>query len=105
MMVSETTYYICAAFLVFYVFSMVYGRLYTGMHSFTDCTVGALLGAAIWGLFVLFGDAVDTWLKTSGWIGMFSSTIKKPGAQTVSTQFLQPSFLFAFCLYTGTQSP
>jgi len=68
MMISQATFYIGSAILVFYVFSIVYGRLYTGMHSFIDCTVGALLGIGIWGLFVLYGDLVDTWLKSSGWI-------------------------------------
>ena len=55
--------------LVFYMLSIVFGRLYTGMHSFPDC-FGVLLGTGIWELFVLFGDILDTWLKTSGWIGM-----------------------------------
>lgn len=68
--VSQMTYYICSAMLVFYVFSIVFGRLYTGMHSFVDCAFGALLGAIIWSLYMLCGDVVDQWLKTSGWIGM-----------------------------------
>ncbi|KAF7799313.1 hypothetical protein EIP86_010545 [Pleurotus ostreatoroseus] len=68
MVVSSTMYWISAAVLLFYVFSIVYGRLYTAMHSFTDCTVGVLLGTAIWTVFVLYGDLVDRWLKTGGWI-------------------------------------
>lgn len=69
MQISQTTYYIFSGILLFYVFSIVYGRLYTGMHSFTDCTVGVLIGAGIWGLWVLVADALDHWLKTAGWIG------------------------------------
>ena len=69
MIVSETMYWTAAVVLLFYVFSIVYGRLYTAMHSFTDCLAGALLGAAIWGLFVRYGDPLDYWLKHSGWIG------------------------------------
>lgn len=69
MVISSTTYWISAAVLIFYVFSIVYGRLYTAMHSFTDCAVGVLMGTAIWTIFVLCGESVDHWLKTSGWIG------------------------------------
>ena len=71
MQISQTTYIIFSGILLFYVFSIVYGRLYTGMHSFTDCTVGVLIGAGIWGLYVLVGDALDHWLKTAGWIGTY----------------------------------
>ena len=69
MLVSPTLYWISAGVLSFYVFSIVYGRMYTAMHSFTDCTVGVLMGTAIWVIFVLFGDMLDYWLKHSGWIG------------------------------------
>ncbi|KAH6887799.1 sphingosine-1-phosphate phosphatase [Coprinopsis sp. MPI-PUGE-AT-0042] len=31
-----------------YAFSIVFGRLYTAMHSFTDCIAGTILGAGIW---------------------------------------------------------
>jgi dihydrosphingosine 1-phosphate phosphatase len=34
--------------LAIYTFSIVYGRLYTAMHSFSDCIVGVTLGAGIW---------------------------------------------------------
>jgi hypothetical protein len=30
------------------VFSIVFGRLYTAMHSFTDCATGVVMGAGIW---------------------------------------------------------
>ncbi|OCH86020.1 hypothetical protein OBBRIDRAFT_738818 [Obba rivulosa] len=65
---SQTTYYALSGLLLFYMFSIVYGRLYTGMHSFTDCAVGVFLGTFIWGVQVLFGKAFDTWVKTSGWL-------------------------------------
>jgi len=65
---SDATYYALSGFLLFYAFSIVYGRLYTGMHSFTDCAVGVLLGTFIWALQVLFGKAFDNWVMTSGWI-------------------------------------
>ena len=34
--------------LFIYAFSVVYGRLYTAMHSFTDCIAGIILGAGTW---------------------------------------------------------
>ncbi len=34
--------------LIIYTFSIVFGRLYTAMHSFTDCLMGVLLGTVIW---------------------------------------------------------
>ncbi|KAF5351029.1 hypothetical protein D9756_008418 [Leucocoprinus leucothites] len=46
--ISPTTFTILAALLGLYTFSIVFGRLYTAMHSFTDCAVGVLLGTAIW---------------------------------------------------------
>lgn len=71
MMISSTTYYISIAVLCIYVFSIVFGRIYTGMHSLTDCTFGVVLGVAIWGIYVFIGDWINLWLRTSGWIGQF----------------------------------
>lgn len=68
MQISGTTYAALVVLLVVYVFSVVYGRIYAGMHSFTDCTFGLVLGTAIWWLFYMCGDALDVWIKTSGWI-------------------------------------
>ena len=46
-LISRTTYILGIGVLLFYVFSIVYGRLYTGMHSFTDCAVGIALGVFV----------------------------------------------------------
>ncbi|KAI0062728.1 hypothetical protein BV25DRAFT_1803341 [Artomyces pyxidatus] len=56
-----------AAFLAFYVCSIVGGRLYTGMHGFLDCAAGVLLGAAVWGVQWTVMPLVERWLVTSGW--------------------------------------
>ncbi|RXW18956.1 hypothetical protein EST38_g6891 [Candolleomyces aberdarensis] len=45
---TTQTLTIISAVLVFYTFSIVFGRIYTGMHSFTDCVMGTILGAGIW---------------------------------------------------------
>ncbi|KAI0777323.1 PAP2-domain-containing protein [Trametes elegans] len=66
--ISSTTYAWLIALLVFYVFSIVYGRLYTAMHSFTDCFAGMAVGASIWAIHIYVGEAVDVWARTSGWI-------------------------------------
>ncbi|OSD02614.1 PAP2-domain-containing protein [Trametes coccinea BRFM310] len=65
---STATYGFLIGVLIFYVFSIVYGRLYTAMHSFTDCIAGMAIGAGIWGLHILVGEYVDSWVRTSGWI-------------------------------------
>ncbi|EJF56556.1 hypothetical protein DICSQDRAFT_71301 [Dichomitus squalens LYAD-421 SS1] len=66
--ISERTYQLGVALLLFYVFSIVYGRLYTAMHSFTDCIMGVALGAGIWGLHVLCREYVDNWVRDGGFI-------------------------------------
>ncbi|KAL1941837.1 hypothetical protein VTO73DRAFT_6837 [Trametes versicolor] len=66
--ISTTTYWALIGVLVFYVFSIVYGRLYTAMHSFTDCFGGMFVGAAIWALHILIGPHVDAWVRNNGWI-------------------------------------
>lgn len=45
---SYGVYLLSCGILAFYAFSVVFGRLYTAMHSFTDVAVGIFLGAAIW---------------------------------------------------------
>ncbi|TFK70137.1 hypothetical protein BDN72DRAFT_959047 [Pluteus cervinus] len=46
--ISPHTYTLSVILLAWYIFSIVFGRLYTAMHSFTDCIVGVLLGTGIW---------------------------------------------------------
>ncbi|KAI0784107.1 PAP2 superfamily-domain-containing protein [Abortiporus biennis] len=68
MMISSFTFYTAVAVLLFYTFSIVFGRLYTAMHSFTDCFFGVTLGTAIWALHVFYGSYFDSWVHNSGWI-------------------------------------
>jgi hypothetical protein len=46
--ISPESYYTLCSILIIYAFSIVFGRLYTAMHSFTDCLVGVILGAGLW---------------------------------------------------------
>ncbi|KAJ3844199.1 hypothetical protein F5878DRAFT_526256 [Lentinula raphanica] len=41
-------YWSCTFLLIIYTLSIVFGRIYTAMHSFVDCVFGVLLGAAVW---------------------------------------------------------
>jgi len=45
---SPTAYTVLTVLLTLYTFSIVFGRLYTAMHSFTDCVVGVVMGTGIW---------------------------------------------------------
>ncbi|KIJ29297.1 hypothetical protein M422DRAFT_188721 [Sphaerobolus stellatus SS14] len=64
---STTTLYTLQAIMAIYAFTIIYGRLYCGMHSLTDCTVGTAVGAAVWVTYWAIEDQVETWLATAGW--------------------------------------
>ncbi|KAF9237778.1 PAP2 superfamily-domain-containing protein [Melanogaster broomeanus] len=65
--ISDVTYWFLCAVLAIYAISIVFGRLYTGMHSFTDCGAGVVLGAAIWGVYVMMCNRLDAWLDSGSW--------------------------------------
>ncbi|KAG5647237.1 hypothetical protein DXG03_000772 [Asterophora parasitica] len=46
--ISAQLFTIITTVLSIYTFSIVFGRIYTAMHSFTDCAVGVALGSGIW---------------------------------------------------------
>jgi len=60
--ISGLTYFLSCSFLILYVFSIVFGRLYCGMHSFTDCTVGVIIGAMVWAAHALWWLPIEDWL-------------------------------------------
>ncbi|KAH0834680.1 hypothetical protein J3R83DRAFT_10204 [Lanmaoa asiatica] len=66
--ISGTTYWISCGILVLYAISIVFGRIHTGMHSFTDCGVGVALGVAIWAAYVITSNTMERWLESSSWI-------------------------------------
>ena len=67
--ISSTSYYIYLAAVIFYSFSIVFGRIYAAMHSFTDCAFGVVLGASIWGIQHLYLERVGEAIVNGGWIG------------------------------------
>ena len=66
---STPTYSVIGAFLVFYVGTIIGGRLYLGMHGFVDCTVGFILGVGMWLIQLLYMPILEDWLRVSGWMG------------------------------------
>lgn len=67
--ISSSTYWISCGILVLYGVSIVFGRIYTGMHSFTDCGAGVALGATIWAVYVVSSNTIERWLESGSWIG------------------------------------
>ncbi|CAE6523518.1 unnamed protein product [Rhizoctonia solani] len=65
--ISPFVYHIIQVLLVIYAFSIVFGRLYCAMHSFTDCAAGIAVGTAIWAAQLQWGSAFDLWISSNGW--------------------------------------
>ncbi|ETS61780.1 hypothetical protein PaG_03877 [Moesziomyces aphidis] len=53
--------------LLFYGTSVVYGRIYAGMHSVIDCVAGSALGAAITAVQWRFFDPIEDFIRTGNW--------------------------------------
>jgi len=69
---STMTFATWVAVLVLYTLSIAGGRLYTGMHSFLDVSVGVVLGIIAWLLQRLVMPEVERWITYSGWSGASS---------------------------------
>lgn len=53
--------------LLFYAVSVVYGRIYAGMHSIIDCIAGSALGAFITAVQWAFFDQIEDFVKVNSW--------------------------------------
>lgn len=62
---SPFKYYSLLSLLFVYYFSLVFGRLYCGMHGFLDVITGALIGVMVFLFRHILGDLFDTWLLNS----------------------------------------
>ncbi|KAF7288673.1 Sphingosine-1-phosphate phosphatase [Mycena chlorophos] len=110
--VSFPVYVACTAGLVFYVISIVFGRLYLGMHSFTDCIAGVLVGVYVWLIHTSF-RGIPVSLAVSGYT--YSTTLLKGwgwGAQldawianTPASSFRVPLTLIPLALLAVNQHP
>lgn len=67
--ISANTLYLLQAAIAVYTFSIVFGRLYCGMHSFTDCGVGVAVGAAVSVAYWVMEETIEQWISTPGWSG------------------------------------
>ncbi|KAL0256352.1 Long-chain base-1-phosphate phosphatase [Diplodia seriata] len=69
---DSTAHTAMQAALYFYAASIVFGRLYCGMHGFLDVIIGTLLGALIAGVEILLGNSFDHWVcQDSFWAPFF----------------------------------
>ncbi|KAI1411288.1 PAP2-domain-containing protein [Hypoxylon sp. FL1857] len=58
------------ALAYFYAISIVFGRLYCGMHGFVDVVVGSAMGALISLVEFHYGPALDAYLLANSWTGL-----------------------------------
>lgn len=62
----STTAFVCLSVCFFiYYFSLIFGRLYCGMHGFFDILFGSLIGLALFLFRVCYGELWDAWLLQS----------------------------------------
>ena len=59
-------YTIMQALNVLYVATIVFGRIYCGMHGFLDVIAGSLIGTFLWALRYLYGPMIDSMLLGDG---------------------------------------
>lgn len=60
--ISTFSYTITCLITGVYIVSIVFGRLYAGMHSFTDCVAGVTLGTLIWAIQGIWYPALENWI-------------------------------------------
>ncbi|KAI0133259.1 PAP2-domain-containing protein [Hypoxylon sp. NC0597] len=58
------------ALAYFYAISIVFGRLYCGMHGFVDVIVGSAMGAVISLIEFYYGPVLDAYLLANGWTSL-----------------------------------
>ncbi|KJZ80254.1 hypothetical protein HIM_00104 [Hirsutella minnesotensis 3608] len=65
---SASTKLVFESLAWFYAVSIVFGRLYCGMHGFLDVLIGSTFGAAIGCLEFYYGPAFDAYMHSSSWL-------------------------------------
>ncbi|KAK3304160.1 phosphatidic acid phosphatase type 2/haloperoxidase [Chaetomium strumarium] len=65
---SPTTTLALEGLAYFYALSIVFGRLYCGMHGFVDVIIGSLTGAAISLVEFYYAPGVEAWLYSSSYL-------------------------------------
>ncbi|KAG8937031.1 hypothetical protein FRC02_008138 [Tulasnella sp. 418] len=64
--ISRFTLVFAQIALAWYTISIVFGRLYCAMHSFTDCAMGVILGTMIWAAQSHWAQDLEKWLASEG---------------------------------------
>ncbi|KAH7250080.1 uncharacterized protein BKA55DRAFT_594242 [Fusarium redolens] len=65
---APTTKFALECLSYFYAVSIIFGRLYCGMHGFLDVIVGSIMGAAISLLEFYYGPPLDEYMHSSSWV-------------------------------------
>jgi hypothetical protein len=65
---SPVVYNSSLAILLWYGATIVFGRLYCGMHSFTDVIVGTLIGAVVGAVQGVFGEHIELFIVNANWL-------------------------------------
>lgn len=65
---SPSTTFALELLAYFYAFSIVFGRLYCGMHGFLDVIIGSIMGAAISYIEFYYGPPFQVWLYASDYL-------------------------------------
>ncbi|KAJ9109509.1 hypothetical protein QFC20_003253 [Naganishia adeliensis] len=63
------TCFLAVAGLTIYAVSIIFGRIYCGMHSTMDCIAGSIMGWACWQAWELAAPAVEGWVERGHWTG------------------------------------
>jgi len=63
------------ALFYFYAVSIVFGRLYCGMHGFSDVIIGSSLGVLIAAVQLIFGEQFDLWICEESYINPLIVTL------------------------------
>ncbi|GJJ76728.1 dihydrosphingosine 1-phosphate phosphatase [Entomortierella parvispora] len=58
--------------LIIYLFSIIFGRLYCGMHTQTDIFGGTVIGIVVWAVQWAFHDSIDELMTRSSWTVVFT---------------------------------
>ncbi|KAF2645362.1 sphingosine-1-phosphate phosphohydrolase-like protein [Massarina eburnea CBS 473.64] len=64
---NPTVYLVLQGLAYWYAISIIFGRLYCGMHGFLDVVTGSILGAVIGVLQVMYGDHLDRYIFSGGY--------------------------------------